>query len=44
LRDDVLFLASPIIALAYILLFPFIGLAMLARMGKQAWRERAASH
>ncbi len=44
LSDDALFLASPFIALAYMLLFPFIGLAMLAKMGKRARRERAASN
>jgi len=31
LKDIVLFLASPVIALAYLALFPFIGLRMLLR-------------
>lgn len=43
LKDDVLFLASPVIALSYMALFPFIGLAMLARTLRQAPRDRAAS-
>ena len=38
-----MFLAAPFIGLAFIALFPFIGLAMLAWTGGQAWRQRAAS-
>ena len=34
LKDDLLFLASPIIALAYLGLFPFIGLAMLIKWAR----------
>ncbi len=32
LKDIVLFLASPVIALAYLALFPFIGLSMLVKV------------
>lgn len=32
LKDIVLFLASPVIALAYLALFPFIGLTMLVKL------------
>ncbi|MDE2112077.1 MAG: response regulator [Alphaproteobacteria bacterium] len=43
LKDVVMFLAAPFIGLAYIALFPFIGLAMLIWTGGQALRRRAAS-
>ena len=43
LKDILLFLASPFIGIAYVLLFPFIGLAMLAEMAAQAWRGRTTS-
>jgi CheY-like chemotaxis protein len=43
LKDVGMFLASPFIGLAFIALFPLIGLAMLAWMGGQAWRQRATS-
>ena len=39
-RNIVLFFAAPFVALAYIALFPIIGLAMLAWTGGQAWRQR----
>src|SRR5271165_4791958 len=39
-KNIVLFFAAPFVALAYIALFPIIGLAMLARIGGQAWRQR----
>jgi hypothetical protein len=38
-----MFLAAPFIGLAFIALFPLIGLGMLAWMGGQAWRQRATS-
>lgn len=42
LKDTVLFLAAPLIGLAYAVLLPFIGLAMLAWMiGKEAMKIRA---
>ena len=34
LKDIVLFLASPAIALAYLALFPFIGLVMLVKWAR----------
>jgi hypothetical protein len=37
LKDIVLFFAAPFITLAYLSLFPFIGLVLLLR----AWRHRA---
>jgi CheY-like chemotaxis protein len=43
LKDVGMFLASPFIGLAFIALFPLIGLAMLAWTGGQAWRQRATS-
>jgi len=43
LKDVVLFLAAPFIGLAYIVLFPFIGLGMLAWMAAKAWRKQAAA-
>jgi CheY-like chemotaxis protein len=42
LKDIALFLAAPFIGLAYVALFPFIGLAMLAWMGAKALRKQAA--
>ncbi len=38
-----LFLAAPFIGLAFVALFPVIGLAMLAWTGGQAWRHRVTS-
>ena len=35
-----LFFAAPFVALAYIALFPIIGLGLLAWTGGQAWRQR----
>ncbi len=35
--------AAPFVALAYVALFPLIGLGMLVWTGVQAWRERQAS-
>jgi len=43
LKDIGLFLAAPFIGLFYILLFPFIGLGMLAWLGAKAWRKHAAA-
>jgi len=43
LKDIGMFLSAPFIGLAFIALFPLIGLAMLAWTGGQAWRQRAAS-
>lgn len=42
LKDIALFLAAPFIGLAYIGLFPFIGLGMLVWMGAKAWRKQGA--
>jgi CheY-like chemotaxis protein len=39
-KNIALFFAAPFVALAYIALFPIIGLAMLAWTGGQAWRQR----
>jgi CheY-like chemotaxis protein len=39
-KNVALFFAAPFVALAYIALFPLIGLAMLARTAAQAWRRR----
>jgi hypothetical protein len=39
-KNVALFLAAPFIGLAYALLFPFIGLGMLAWNGVQAMRNR----
>ncbi len=44
LKNIALFFASPFIALAYVALFPIIGLVMLARTGGQAWRNRKAAN
>jgi CheY-like chemotaxis protein len=43
LKDVAMFLASPFIGLAFIALFPLIGLVMLAWMGGQALRQRVTS-
>ena len=43
LKDVGMFLASPFIGLAFIALFPLIGLAMLVWTGGRAWRQRATS-
>jgi hypothetical protein len=43
-RDVAMFLASPFIGLAFIALFPLIGLGMLAWMGGRAWRQRATAN
>ena len=43
LKNIALFFAAPFMALAYIALFPIIGLVMLARTGGQAWRKRHAA-
>lgn len=40
LKNVAMFFAAPFIALAYIALFPVIGLAMLIRFGFEAWRRR----
>ena len=41
-KNVALFFAAPFVALAYIALFPVIGLAMLAWTGGRAWRQRKA--
>jgi CheY-like chemotaxis protein len=38
-----LFFAGPFIALAYIVLFPFIGMVLLTRTGAEAWHRRHES-
>ncbi len=43
LYNVAMFLAAPFVALAYIALFPFIGLGLLARTAVQGWRKRRAS-
>jgi CheY-like chemotaxis protein len=43
LKNIGMFFAAPFIALAYITLFPFIGLGMLVVQGGRAWRKRGAS-
>ncbi len=43
LKNIALFFAAPFIALAYIALFPIIGLVMLARTAGHAWSERRAA-
>jgi len=40
LKNIALFFAAPFIALAYVALFPVIGLAMLVLKGGAAWRQR----
>ena len=42
LRNIAMLFAAPFVALAYVALFPLIGLGMLAWTGVQAWRERRA--
>jgi len=39
-KNLVMFFASPFVALVYVALFPFVGLAMLAWTGAKAWRHR----
>ena len=39
-KDIALFLGAPFITIAYLALFPFIGLRMLIRTGSQARRHR----
>jgi len=39
-KNLAMFFASPFVALAYVALFPFVGLAMLAWTGAKAWRHR----
>lgn len=41
-KNVALFIAAPVIGLAYILLAPFVGFALLAREGYKAWKESAA--
>jgi len=41
-KNITLFFAAPFIALAYVALFPLIGLVMLARTAVQAWHNRTA--
>jgi len=43
LRNTAMLFAAPFVALAYVALFPLIGLGMLVWTGVQAWRERQAS-
>ncbi len=43
LKNVGMFFVSPFLALAYFILFPFIGLAMLAWAGGRAWRNRKSS-
>jgi CheY-like chemotaxis protein len=42
-KNIALFFAAPFIALAYIALFPLIGMVMLARIAGQAWRHGRAA-
>jgi len=42
LKNTALLFAAPFIALAFVLLLPFMGLVMLAWTGGQAWRNRRA--
>jgi CheY-like chemotaxis protein len=42
LKNLAMFFAAPFVALAYIMLFPLIGLVMLAWTAGQAWRKRRA--
>ena len=42
LKDAFLFLAAPFISLAYMALFPFIGLVMLVRARREAQKKRAS--
>jgi hypothetical protein len=43
LKDIGLFLASPVIALAYLALFPFIGLVMLVKMARKPSPKQTTS-
>jgi len=43
LRNVGLFIAAPFVSLAYIVLFPFVGLGMLAWMGLGALRKRVST-
>lgn len=43
LKDAVLFLAAPFISLAYMALFPFIGIAMLMRNRREKRNQQRAS-
>jgi DNA-binding NtrC family response regulator len=43
LKNIALFFAAPFIGLAYVALFPVIGLGMLAWMGARAWHNRGAA-
>jgi CheY-like chemotaxis protein len=43
LRNVAMFFAAPFVALAYVALFPVIGLAMLAWAGGRAWHNRGAT-
>jgi hypothetical protein len=38
-KDIALFFAAPFITIAYLVLFPFIGVAMLTRKGERAWHR-----
>ncbi|HUZ62146.1 MAG TPA: hypothetical protein VMU82_00375 [Acetobacteraceae bacterium] len=40
LKDVGLFFAAPFVTLAYLVLFPFIAVVLLARTGRQARRRR----
>jgi CheY-like chemotaxis protein len=42
-KNIALFFAAPFIALAYIALFPLLGMVMLARIAGQAWRHGRAA-
>jgi hypothetical protein len=44
IKDVALFLAAPFIGLMYAVLFPFIGLGMLAWMGVKALANRWQTH
>ena len=43
LKNIALFIAAPFVGLAYILVFPFVGLGMLAWMGVQALMKRSGT-
>lgn len=42
-RNVALFAAAPLVALAYVVAFPFVGLAVLAWIAVRATRERAGA-
>ena len=42
-RNVALFVAAPVVALAYVLAFPFVGFAVLAWVAVRATRERNAA-